>query len=214
MVAVTGGRYDMVWQLLRAKANPNESDRQGMTALLLACTVREGPLRKDFIFQDLVKAGAHVNARDRYGWTPLMWLAKNRRNNLYGDLLRAGADVNLKSKQGMTALMIAAASDPTGWNLSVEYLLRTADKGTIDVNAQDISGMTALMWAIAVNKGNDLGNIDRLLDAGADPHIKDCTGRTALDMAGDMADHIRRDFEERSKKDQRAGGGRQPKETL
>jgi len=56
-----------------------------------------------------IKAGADVNARDKNGWTPLMYAAwKNQNPEVIKVLLEAGADVNARNKYGGTPLMYAA----------------------------------------------------------------------------------------------------------
>jgi hypothetical protein len=51
----------------------------------------------------LIDAGADVNARDRYGITPLMWACVGLDAESVQELLRAGAAVNLTDPRGRTA---------------------------------------------------------------------------------------------------------------
>ena len=78
----------------------------------------------------LIKAGADVNAKDNYAWTPLMYAAMNPRPEVIAALVKAGADVNAKSKDGETPLMIAAAKNS---NLDV---IAAMVKAGADVNAR------------------------------------------------------------------------------
>ncbi|TVR52637.1 MAG: ankyrin repeat domain-containing protein [Spirochaetaceae bacterium] len=59
-----------------------------------------------------LRAGADLDARDRYGLTPLMYAARyNRSVEVLRLLLDAGADVNARDSDGNTALMSAAGSN-------------------------------------------------------------------------------------------------------
>lgn len=61
----------------------------------------------------LIARGANVNARDDYGYTPLMWAAQEGHVMTMGALLKRGADVNARDKQGRTALLIATVKGHT-----------------------------------------------------------------------------------------------------
>jgi ankyrin repeat protein len=56
--------------------------------------------------QQLVEAGADVNARNASDATALLWCARNPEKARF--LIEHGADVNVQSKQGVTALKVAA----------------------------------------------------------------------------------------------------------
>jgi len=58
----------------------------------------------------LLRAGAEVNARDRYGQTALMLAAHRGHREIVEELLRAGADLNLTAKYNLTALMLAVVA--------------------------------------------------------------------------------------------------------
>ena len=84
----------------------------------------------------LIDKGAEVDARDRNGYTPLIWAANRGAVKLVGLLLKHGADVNAKTTQkynaGRTALMmaqglatvralLAAGADPTAVDESGQH---------------------------------------------------------------------------------------------
>src|ERR1700693_1672275 len=54
----------------------------------------------------LIKAGANVNARNKFGSTPMSEAAANGNTVIMEKLLNAGADPNSPSADGMTVLMI------------------------------------------------------------------------------------------------------------
>lgn len=86
----------------------------------------------------------------------------------------AGADVHALDEEGMTPLMVAVATNaPTE---VTEALLAAG----ADVNQQGANGMTALMYAAA--QGTP-AQVVYLLNAGADPTVRDAEGRTAADHA-------------------------------
>lgn len=123
--------------------------------------------------QQLLRAGADANAKDRNGMTPLVQAAIAGSTEAVRALLENGANVNSRANDGMTALFWAASSGNTN---IVRALL---DKGA-DVNTKNNSGWTALMSAA------DLGHLDTvraLLEKGADVHVRDKDGNTALRLA-------------------------------
>ncbi|MDB4712759.1 ankyrin repeat domain-containing protein [bacterium] len=89
--------------------------------------------------------GADVNAKDKYGLTPLHHAAWQGRNEIVELLIANGADVNAKDVDGGTPLH-EAASD--GRKEVVELLI---DNGA-DVNVKDDRGMTPLDWAEGVSR--------------------------------------------------------------
>lgn len=88
----------------------------------------------------LVQQRLNVNARDGYGWTPLMCAAANGHSRVVETLLDAGADVHLASVEGRTALHWASSR---GMDETVRLLL---DRGA-DATVVDTSGWSALHCA-------------------------------------------------------------------
>jgi hypothetical protein len=83
--------------LLKAGADPNQSSPHGDTPLMVNAL-------SAYWNDDLVKAGAKVNAQNRDGQTALMFLAARDKPDAIRDALRAGADPSLKDAKGRTAL--------------------------------------------------------------------------------------------------------------
>jgi hypothetical protein len=83
--------------LLKAGADPNQSSPQGDTPLMVNAL-------SAYWNDNLVKAGAKVNAQNRDGQTALMFLASRDEADAIRDALRAGADPSLEDAKGRTAL--------------------------------------------------------------------------------------------------------------
>jgi len=141
--------------LLRQKANVNEAQPDGTTALHWAAHWND----LDAVTR-LLRAGANPNAANRYGATPLSEAASLNNAPLVGALLKAGANPKtLTTADGETVLMTAARAG----NAEVVKMLLA---GGADVNAKEsYRGQTALMWAAAENHPDI---VKLLLEHGAD----------------------------------------------
>ena len=164
--AVKAGNAAAVRTALAKRPDVNATQPDGTTALHWAVN-GDAP----DIVQMLVRAGANVKARNRYGATPL-WLASlNGNATTMAMLLEAGADANTTSTDGETVLMVAAR---TGKVEAVQTLLARG----ADPNAKEgWRGQTALMWAAAEGHAAVIGT---LVSKGADVHARSSAGFTAL----------------------------------
>src|SRR6266480_2706658 len=126
--------------------------------------------------QKLLGQGANANAKDKAGWTALLWAAYFGRTDTVRALLEKGADVNAKDNDGWTPLFWAAFSGRT------DIVRALLEKGA-NVNATDDSGKTPLISA-AVRGHTD--TVRTLLEKGADVNAKSKAGRTALMSASDL----------------------------
>jgi uncharacterized protein len=168
--AVKAGRTQSLRALLKERANPNEADADGTSALHWA--VHQGDLEAA---SSLLKAGAKADAANRYGIRPSYLAAENGNAAMMRALLEAGASAGAVFAEGETVLMTAAR---TGDVPTLEALLATG----ADVNAKEgRDGQTALMWAAAANNGPAIAT---LLKAGAERDVVDKAGTfTALAFA-------------------------------
>ena len=182
----------IVKMLLDAAAPVEGANQDGQTALMLAIKTAELP-----IVEMLVKAGANVNTVEKFqNQTPLMWAAAAPKNAgaMVKLLLSKGADVKARALYsdwpnqissepraqyrpvgGLTALLYASRD---GCYDCVEALLGAG----AGVNVPTPEGVTPLMVALD-NDHNDVARL--LLDRGANPHLSDWWGRTALYIAID-----------------------------
>jgi len=170
------GNLETVRALLAAKANPNAKDTKGgQTALMWA--VQQGHTA---LAEELLRAGADVNAGSKSGFTALMFAAQRGEIGSDGDvattraLLSAGADVNaVQPGSKMTPLIIASGMVHPK---VVDLLL---DKGA-NTDAVEWIGYTALGWVVRDGGyGIDYGNKDKIVDIvkallkhGADPNVR------------------------------------------
>lgn len=86
----------------------------------------------------LLEAGADINSRDRYGWTPLHWMSKACRISSASVLLDAGADIDSVTYEGITPLMLASCLE-SGCNHMVMFLIQ--EGANVDLKSND--GKTA-----------------------------------------------------------------------
>ena len=187
----------MVRTLLDAGARPDTPNQDGETALMLA--IKTGALP---VVEMLVKAGANVNAKETFhNQTALMWAAAAPKNagEMVKLLLSKDADVRPRALYsdwgsqitsepraqyrpvgGLTALLYATRG---GCYQCVEELIKSG----ADVNVPTPEGVTPLMIALD-NDYNDVAKL--LLDRGANPHLWDWWGRTALYIAIDRREAV------------------------
>jgi ankyrin repeat protein len=152
--AVKRGDHEAVRALVRARADVNEAEADGTTALHWAVQGNDIEL-----VRTLVRAGARVKTANRYGVPPLTLAAINGSAPAIAVLLEAGADPNTLTDAGEPVVMTAAR---TG---NVDALRLLIARGA-DVNARERwFGETALMWAAAENHAPA---VRLLVEAGAD----------------------------------------------
>lgn len=113
-------------------------------------------------------------------------------------LLDAGADLNLRDRYGRTLMHYCPDAE-------VATLL--VERGA-KINDRDKSGETALMrcTVLAFRWEPRLNTIQRLLELGADPHMRNNEGKSALDLA--RRGYGNRDVEQALERGMAAGGAR------
>jgi len=175
-VAVGKGNDDIVALLLDHGADPSLTQGQGGTALHMAVDAGHVPIVRRLLKHE----GVDVNARNRWGRTPLMDVLVSTqivdeatRTEILNLLLDAGADVNVQSNDGSTALHAAAW---TNRREAVEILLA---RGAA-TDKRQTSGAHPLHLAA---QGGHLGIVELLLASGAEVNATTNEGVTPFQYA-------------------------------
>lgn len=127
----------------------------------------------------LINAGGNVNAKDSLQDSAFLYAGAEGFNEILELTLAHGADVASTNRYGGTALIPASEH---GHVETVRILLAAG----VPVNHVNNLGWTAMQEAVLLNNGGSRQQdvVRLLLDAGADPDIRDPQGRTVLENAG------------------------------
>ena len=190
--AVKVANPTLVAMLLKAGAKANSANADGQTPLMLAA--RTGSVA---VAKQLVEHGAEVNAHEGWrGQSALMWAAGENRPDMVAYLISRGAKVSERAASNDWGNQITseprAQYRPTGGLTPLLYAVRSNClacaqsilKAGADINLPTPDGVTPLMTAID-NLNFDVAKY--LIEHGANPHVWDLWGRTALYIAVDMS---------------------------
>ncbi|NEM97381.1 ankyrin repeat domain-containing protein [Pontibacter burrus] len=206
VIASINRNPDMLERALKSKANVNTTaipddyeaeELHGRTPLMN--TLYIPLLLEDYgvIYQPevrplmagiLLRNGANVNAQDSDGRTALHHTVAGARINnsqlfeqeqvqLLDTLIKYKADLNIKDKEGNTALT-AALHSTSGQHLGIMELEKLLASGA-NPNIQNNEGKTPLILACELNSNFEI--ILALIQAGADPKLRDQSGKAAID---------------------------------
>ena len=131
----------------------------------------------DMLRELLRRKDVLIDARARYGETPLGRACRQSFNNSLPLLLAAGADVNLKDKNGSSPLIHAATE---GNESALELLF---DHKAVLIDDADPKGETALIKAA---KGGHTKCVKLLIAQDSPLEHKDSDGKTALNAAATL----------------------------
>lgn len=124
--------------------------------------------------RSLLEAGIDKNARDHDGITALHLAAKFGRSDVVRFLVESGVDANVRDRLKMTPLHEAAGAG------QLETCRLLLEKGA-DINRKDAYLSTPLMRICFNDVYPEVGKL--LLNNGADVHIRNISGNTALHTA-------------------------------
>lgn len=174
-IAIRRDNFEAFNALLKAGADATQDSSAG-SAVHLA-TFYDQPQ----MVRILAGLNAPLNTRDINGRTPLLCAVMNGKLGVATELIEAGADQTLCDYAGDSPLIHAIRSKNA---YLIRILLPKAEaRATADaVNIIGEGGKTALF--IAASQGN-ASLVQSLMDAGADPHVQDCTGKTILHAAAE-----------------------------
>ena len=172
LACLDGGRLDNMKTLKQYGADINARDINGLTLLHLASRYS-----KQEIVEFLLKLNQiSVNATNNNQATPLMFACFNggRLDNMK-TLIQYGADINARDIYGETLLYYVCRYSKQE---IVEFLLNS---NQISVNTTNNDQVTPLM--LACFDGGRLGNMEMLIQYGADINARDINGSTILHLA-------------------------------
>jgi ankyrin repeat protein len=173
-VAAERGQAAVVQRLIDKGADVNLKGRSGASPVAAAAFGGRAS-----VVEMLLAHGADGRAADDTGKPPIIYAAASGQLGIVKQLLAQNIDINARYANDLSLLMWAAGPDeqvaePQALEI-VTYLLGAG----AHVDDQDARGRTALMIAA---EGNRPEIVKVLLAHGADPAIRDKTGKRAADL--------------------------------
>ncbi len=183
--AVMSKSKDMVEFVLEFGVRLEATDENGQDALMYAVSL--GLVE---IASLLLKRGADPNIRNKSGATPLVSAALKGSPEMISTLIEAGAGIEQTGVMTVSDSTQSGHMTPTpllvavfqGRHDNVEALLNAGANVKVQEPASGWGPLHFAVVAMARGDGN-LGTLKRLLDSGAEPHVADFQGLTALDWA-------------------------------
>ncbi|KAL9606433.1 MAG: hypothetical protein Q9179_000399 [Wetmoreana sp. 5 TL-2023] len=184
--AAVYGEIEAIKLIIDKVTDVDDDNRWGRTALHAAA--RGG--HKETV-EILLQRGADVTKEDDHGRTPLFFAclslalrpaaSEETANLLLDTMLKRGLkaeEINVVTRRGRTPLWAAAAHGFSNIVESILNLLDPDDKETLD--RRDTLKSRSALHCAAFRGRADVVSI--LLERGADPNLRDGTGRTALEL--------------------------------
>ncbi|CAB0029416.1 unnamed protein product [Trichogramma brassicae] len=174
--------YLVVEPLLRAGADPNSPNKEGLTPLHLIAKIPYlcETVKRFFQINDELNQLVQINARDKLGDTPLHVAAEYVKDKRIMEvLLRRGASPNLANDEGSTPLHIICKRNQHDVDEMAELFFKINDElnQLVQINARDKLGDTPLHVALKKSQEEVL---EVLLRNGSDPNLANDEGSTPL----------------------------------
>ncbi|CAG9975205.1 unnamed protein product [Clonostachys byssicola] len=198
-IAAQDGQIALLRKLKENGAKMDVLDSNDATPLLLAC--RHG---QSYTATFLIENGASVNLADEDGASPLGEAIKTGMTNVVKHLLKAGAKADMYAdtrplllaiERGSVAIVSLLKPESSDWlvkdsqqRTALHLAARSRSDATIKLvlehskeilQAKDTNGRTALHDAV---EAGSYSIVDKLLDAGVDPSIRDNNDRIPLEL--------------------------------
>lgn len=141
LVAASNANFEIVETLLEYGANPNLSDENGKTPLMLMVETSENDSISDKLLETatlLIRKGADVNSKDKYGETALIKAVLKNNSDLIYLLLNNNADPSIKRNDNETALTLTTIKKQFESSRIFE-IWNKAKKNSFDLNDELIS---------------------------------------------------------------------------
>ena len=171
-LACVDGQDSFVKILLNTEGDPSTADKDGDSCLHAAV---HGQCSSETI-QEILDHGAHINAVNKDGATPLLLACSTANEEAMKLLLKAKANPKIAYADGDTSLHQAIAAF-----CSKEAIQEIIDHG-VEVNTVNKRGRTALLLGCFYRQ---MDSVKVLLEAGANPSVADEEGFSCLHAAID-----------------------------
>ncbi|XP_060810673.1 histone-lysine N-methyltransferase EHMT2 [Amyelois transitella] len=165
--------FKVIRFLLAVRCDVDFPGPEGMTALHMCSS--QGGRRAEAVARELLAAGARAGARDRGGWTPLVWAAEHGHAGILRLLLQNGADATATDKEGNGVVHWCCLGGHG------QCLQQLADSAPSVVEQANQHRDTPLH--IAARHGH-YSCVVILLARGARTEVTNCVGETPLDVCG------------------------------
>jgi ankyrin repeat protein len=172
--AAEGGHVSVAQRLIEQGADVNLTGRSGISPIAAAAYAGS-----DAIVEALIAHGADERAADDTGKPPIVYAAARAKLDIVKRLLGRNTDINGRYHHDLTLLMWASGADEKVPEAdAIEVVKYLVDAGA-RIDDRDARGRTALMIAA---EGGRAEIVTLLLARGADPALKDRTGKRAADL--------------------------------
>ena len=177
-----------------ATEKTREQRKQKLLNKKLLETAAYGKVKK---IKQLIEDGAEINAKDKYGYTPLHNAACHRNIKVVKQLIKDGAEINAKNNFGRTALHeVSEFFYPSKEKLEIASELI---KNGIDLDAQNYRGRTAAHEA-AYHCNHEMLQLMYENDANLTKKTGYLLGNTPLDIAREKNSQLQSTLDKQQKK--------------